>query len=68
MSKELTFHVLKGGHTFGKWYGDPIPAKQREVCQVNEEPMLPVILDDPNPDKKKPVTDENEDILMPPTL
>jgi hypothetical protein len=59
----------------GVWKGDPIHAKQRKDCQVNEEePMLPVILEDVTPDvagsvtaskDKKTVTDDDEDKLMP---
>lgn len=77
MKKEVTFHVLKGGHSMGRWKGAPVkaPAKSKgEVYQVTEEevqtneeePMMPVILDDPKTDTKKPSTDDNgPEILMP---
>ena len=74
MERKVTFNVFKGGgHTFGTWKGDPISAKSKTEDlqqETNEEPMLPIILEDPkNPDKKKPSDEgENEDILMPPSL
>ena len=41
--------------------------KEDDEPQINEEePMLPILLDDPAPDTKKKATGtENEDILMP---
>ena len=79
MEKKVTFNVFKAsGHTMGTWKGAPIKAKapqptKGEVYQVtedelqnNEEPMLPVILDDI--DKKPSTDDSGPEILMPTTL
>jgi len=74
MKGKITFNVFKGvGHTFGTWKGDPISAKPKadvsQTIEVNEEePMLPIVLEDPKPDKKKPSDDEGPEILMPPLL
>jgi hypothetical protein len=74
MKSEAKLQILKaGGHTYGTWKGKPIKPTQSEAHQTiennEEEPMLPVILDDPAPDtKKKPTCTENEDVLMPPML
>lgn len=76
MKKEVTFHVLKGGHSMGRWKGDPVKAKakktvtdEEEVQTNEEEPMMPVILDDPKTDTKKPSTDDNgPEILMPTSI
>lgn len=72
MKKEPKLQILKaGGHTMGTWKGKPIKPVQSEAHQTiennEEEPMLPVILDEPETDTKKKPSHEgaNEDILMP---
>ena len=78
MKKEVTFHVLKGGHSMGRWKGDPVKAKAKktvtdeEIQNNEEEPLMPPVLTDVTPDvagsvtaKKKTEADEDEDKLMP---
>lgn len=75
MKSEAKLQILRaGGHTMGTWRGKPVKVTQTEAHQTiannEEEPMLPVILDDLAPDTKKKPSPEgaNEDILMPPSL
>ena len=75
MKSESKLQILKaGGHTYGTWKGKAIKPAQSEAHQTienneEEEPMMPVLLDDPKTDtKKKPTGTENEDVLMPPML
>ncbi len=54
----------------GRWRGAPVKSTKTEAHQTiennEEEPMLPVILDDPKTDTKKPSADDNgPEILMP---
>lgn len=74
MKSEAKLQILKaGGHTYGTWKAKPIKPVQSEAHQRiennEEEPMLPVILDDPMTDTKKPSADDNgPEILMPTSI
>ena len=74
MKKAPQLQILKGGgHTMGTWKGAPVKATEgkapRTIANNEEEPMLPILLDDPAPDTKKKATGtENEDILMPTSI
>ena len=74
MKKAPQLQILKGGgHTMGTWKGAPVKANKgkapRTIENNEEEPMLPILLDDPAPDTKKKATGtENEDILMPTSI
>lgn len=72
MKSESKLQILKaGGHTYGTWKGKAIKPAQSEAHQTienneEEEPMMPVLLDDPEPDTKKlPTGTDDEDKLLP---